>query len=76
MSKPANVHAFFAKLALALGSSDDQPSLKMLHTANTEYQDCINGSLQSMLAQAIAQPKLFAKELRDYGVGLPPLAHG
>jgi hypothetical protein len=76
MSKPANVHAFFAKLASALGSSNEQPSLKMLHSVNAECQDYITGSLQNILAQAIAQPKLFAKELKDYGVGLPPLAHG
>ncbi len=75
MSKPANVHAFFAKLAAAVGSSDDQPSLQMLHSRVPEPQSRITGSLQDVLGQAMRQPRLFAKELRDYGVGLPPMAH-
>ena len=75
MSKSANVHAFFLKLASAVGTTDEQPSLQMLHTRDTHSAQ-IKGSLQDMLTRALEQPKLLAIELRDYGVGLPPLAHG
>jgi len=75
MSKPANVHAFFSKLAAAAGTSNDQPSLKMLHTRDANAGS-VKGSLQDIVTKALEQPKLFAIELRDYGVGLPPLAHG
>ncbi len=75
MSNSSNVHAFFTKLAAAVGSSDVAPSLEMLHNRKTERQDYITGSLQEVLQQAMSKPRLFAQELRDYGVGLPPMAH-
>lgn len=75
MSKPSNVHAFFAKLAAAVESSSEQPSLSMLHTRRVEEQEYITGSLQDILQKAMSKPSLFAQELRDYGVGLPPMAH-
>ncbi len=75
MSKPSNVHAFFTKLSAAVGSSDDKPSLEMLHSRKTERSEYITGSLQDVLQKAMSQPSLFAQELRDYGVGLPPMAH-
>ena len=74
MSKPANVHAFFLKLASAVGTSNDQPSLAMLHTHEGRSSE-IKGSLQDIVTKALDQPKLFSIELQDYGVGLPPLAH-
>ena len=75
MSKPANVHAFFAKLAAAVGSSTDEPSLSMLHSRKIEKQNHIAGSLQDVLEKAMDRPNFLAIELRDYGVGLPPMAH-
>ncbi|CAN5430640.1 hypothetical protein BH10CYA1_BH10CYA1_36850 [soil metagenome] len=75
MSKPANVHAFFAKLAAAVGSSTEEPSLSMLHSRKVERQNHFAGSLQDVIEKAMATPKFLAIELRDYGVGLPPMAH-
>ncbi len=73
MSKSANVHVFFAKLAAAMGSSNDAPSLTMLHRPPVQQKNVI--AAQEAVATPPRQPRLFALELADYGVGLPPLAH-
>ncbi|MBS1957497.1 MAG: hypothetical protein JST89_25145 [Cyanobacteria bacterium SZAS-4] len=75
MSNSSNVHAFFTKLAAAVASSNNEPSLEMLHSRKTERPEYITGSLQDVLTKAMSRPSLFAQELRDYGVGLPPMAH-
>lgn len=72
MSKPADVHAFFSKLAASMGSATEKPSLKMLHTkqAVASRSDC----LHDIVASSSDFPAFFAVELNDFGVGLPPLA--
>lgn len=75
MSKPGNVHAFFAKLAAAVGTTEERPSLKMLHRAAVAQETNMTESLQDVLLRDQTLPKFFALELKDYGVGLPPLAH-
>ncbi len=75
MNNPSNVHAFFAKLATAArGTSDNQPSLKMLHSKQPVLGFSAN-SLEDVVTAALSKPVLVATELHDFGVGLPPLAH-
>lgn len=76
MHNTANVQNFFSKLVAAVSGEQNEQSVR-LHAAQSYRANISEGaSLQDVILSTFNQPVFFKSDITDFGVGLPPLAHG
>lgn len=73
----AIVQTFFSRLSAAvLGEQNEQPNGVKNGAQKCRANISEGASLQDVIVSTFSQPAFFKSDFKDFGVGLPPLAHG
>jgi hypothetical protein len=71
VNKSTNIYSYLVEAGASLFGASSSPAVKGTGDAQTKFV----GSLHEVVARAVKQRTLLANEMRDFGVGLPPLEH-
>jgi hypothetical protein len=72
VNKSTNIYSYLVEAAASLFGANSSPAVKGTGDAQAKFA----GSLHEVVARAVVKQRtLFANEMRDFGVGLPPLEH-